>query len=455
MSAAFRNPLPALDARTSSVNAEEQSAPSDTQARIHEMTRLRSNAVVWGLSWLLHYPVDFGARWESWRASEQRAAEEFMFDLAAYIGEDRQVRLKTIAGRDMGGLKVLSTLYEWIVSVVHESKDIPHVDGRMYHLGARDYAERLRDSLLPAISSAKSQAAYEVLDDLRSKATGTRAKYIRYLQFQMREEEAYVAPVAQLDYPKFERDFAPPLTGFMHFAHAVHNDLLAVKHNIEQGEFSLRRFFSGVVMKHIRTDTEGLALEDDFQALLGSELNYASSGRYGVTLEPILPEATRRDVLCQRGELRATVELKMSERWTVPQYLTALAEQLKGQYMQAPNSKIGFFVVVLQRRNRMWDNPAGGEVDFAGLIGLLERKALELQAADSTLFLRIIGIDAAPQDKFRRSTAAVEASINRPAKYADGHGNTWSGKGRRPQWLKAALATGKTLVDFEIGQPAA
>lgn len=454
MSAAFRNPLPTLIDLASPASTEEQNARSELEAHIHEMTRLRSNGAVWGLFWLLRYPAAFGARWGRWRAVEKRAAEDFMFDLAAFIGQDRHNYLNAAAESGMAGLKALSALYEWVMTVVRESDDIAHENGQVHHIGARDNAQRLRDSLLPAISSAKSQAAYEVLDELRRKATGARAKYIRHLQFQMREEEACVLPVAQQNYAKFERDFAPPLTGFRQFAHAVHNDLLAVKREVERGEFSLRQFFNRVVMHHIKTDTEGLALEEDFQALLGSELNHASIGRYGVTLEPILPAATRRDVLCQVGELRATVELKMSERWTVADYVVALAEQLKGQYMQASDSKIGFFVVVLQR-HRKWTNPAGGKVDFAGLLGLLEAKALELQAADPALFLRIVGIDATPQASFRDSMAATKAAINGPAKYGDEHGNTWSGKGRRPNWLKDALSTGKTLANFDIGRPTA
>ena len=31
-----------------------------------------------------------------------------------------------------------------------------------------------------------------------------------------------------------------------------------------------------------------------------------------------------------------------------------------------------------------------------------------------------------------------------------GHGNTWVGRGKRPQWLRDALAAGKQLSDFEI-----
>lgn len=418
MSTSFMDELPDTDAMSQPKTAEEQAERTARARQINDVAAQRSNGVVWGLYWLLHYPASFVAKWENWRITEEHAADQFMFDLAAFIGQDRQSCLRETAKCGPDGLKTLATLYEWVMVVVKEKDDLTHEDGRVYHVGARDHAQRLRDSLLPAIASAKSQAAYDVLEDLRTKVTGSRAKYIRLLQFQMREEEAYVPPLKQQNYPRFERDFAPPLTDFVAFAQAIHNDLLAVKRELENGEFSLRRFFNLVVMKHIKTDKEGLALEEDFQALLGGELNHASRGRYGVTLEPILPEATRRDVLCQLGEARATIELKMSERWTVNDYLVALNDQLKGQYMQAAGSKIGFFVVVLQRK-RQWKSPTGGRVSFPGLIALLEKRALEMEAADPTLFLRVVGIDATSKDDFRAVRAAAKVTGKDPAKSRD------------------------------------
>jgi DNA-binding protein H-NS len=44
------------------------------------------------------------------------------------------------------------------------------------------------------------------------------------------------------------------------------------------------------------------------------------------------------------------------------------------------------------------------------------------------------------------------------AKYADGQGNVWSGRGPRPHWLRDALAAGKSLESFASNsqsQPAA
>lgn len=39
------------------------------------------------------------------------------------------------------------------------------------------------------------------------------------------------------------------------------------------------------------------------------------------------------------------------------------------------------------------------------------------------------------------------------AKFADGQGNTWIGRGKRPQWLRDALAQGKSLEDFLVAKP--
>ena len=37
------------------------------------------------------------------------------------------------------------------------------------------------------------------------------------------------------------------------------------------------------------------------------------------------------------------------------------------------------------------------------------------------------------------------------AKYADGKGGEWGGRGKRPRWLAEALAAGKSLQDFAVG----
>jgi DNA-binding protein H-NS len=45
---------------------------------------------------------------------------------------------------------------------------------------------------------------------------------------------------------------------------------------------------------------------------------------------------------------------------------------------------------------------------------------------------------------------ARQARPPSPVKYRDGAGNTWSGRGKRPQWFKSALEAGKTLEELSV-----
>ena len=42
------------------------------------------------------------------------------------------------------------------------------------------------------------------------------------------------------------------------------------------------------------------------------------------------------------------------------------------------------------------------------------------------------------------------AKVPKPVKYRDEAGRGWGGIGKRPQWLRDALAAGKSLQDFKV-----
>lgn len=49
------------------------------------------------------------------------------------------------------------------------------------------------------------------------------------------------------------------------------------------------------------------------------------------------------------------------------------------------------------------------------------------------------------------SRGGAKAGSKVPAKYRDpSTGDAWSGRGLQPKWLRAALASGKTLADFAV-----
>jgi hypothetical protein len=443
IASAFNQVLPQLTGVLATVTTKEHDERQKLEKKIEELKRQRATAVIWGSFWLETYPGTFGKRWETWRAKRREQAEQFMLTLAAHLGDDRTARLRHVSEKGSVGLNTLRRLYDWVHAVVPEEEDVNRETGEVYSLGERDDAQRLRDALVPAIAYAKSEEAYQVLDELRRKASGPRAKYLRRVQFMMREEQNAIKPIPQEDYLNFEQTFAPPVSTYREFAMAVETDLLNVKSQIETGDFSLKRFFNSVNFKRIRTDNDGLALEEDFQALLGSELNHAAGGRYVVALEPILPAGTRRDVLCQKDTYRATVELKLSVRWTLQDYLEALQQQLQGQYMQAPNSKIGFFVIVLQVK-RTWDGPDGKKIDFEQLLRILREEARRKEIADSSVYLRVIGIDATPQEDFRAArkqkvrdkSATAKRALKRAKKKANTKRSTLRSSASKKRYAK-------------------
>lgn len=51
----------------------------------------------------------------------------------------------------------------------------------------------------------------------------------------------------------------------------------------------------------------------------------------------------------------------------------------------------------------------------------------------------------------RRKTRRTMPAAPTAAKFRDEQGRTWGGRGKRPNWLREALAAGKTLNDFAVG----
>lgn len=389
MQAAFKGPLPIKDELAQAVRAQ------------------RKQSAVWAASWLTTYPAAFCKAVAKWLKQAPADTRAFIFQLAAHLGTDHGARAIRLARTGNEGVTSLATLYEWTLATIRPEEDIERPSGEAYSPGERDHAEQLRDALIPAIAAAQSQLAYEVLDKLRLASKGPREIYLRSVQFGMREAQFARPPLAQLKYGDFERNFTADANDTTSFAMRVESDLSAVKYDIEQGEYSLRRFFTEVVLrkrplKSAEGDKEGLALEADFQRLLASELHHHSKGLYSVTVEPHTAESKRRDVLCSKGDMFASIELKMSRRWTLDKYEEALEKQLVGQYMRHRNATTGFLVIVLQEEDRTWNDPkTGRKLDFKALVALLSERALRLESKDRKRYLRVIGIDATKPANFR------------------------------------------------------
>ena len=73
-----------------------------------------------------------------------------------------------------------------------------------------------------------------------------------------------------------------------------------------------------------------------------------------------------------------------------------------------------------------------------------------LTSADLGFGVRSAARGAAATKKRGRPAAKGRSKSASAPKYRDESGNTWGGRGPRPQWLRDALANGKILADFAV-----
>jgi DNA-binding protein H-NS len=80
--------------------------------------------------------------------------------------------------------------------------------------------------------------------------------------------------------------------------------------------------------------------------------------------------------------------------------------------------------------------------EVAGVVARIKEaiQVYGLTAAD-------LGLGGAPQKRLARKSPLGSAKAVR---YRDDAGNTWSGRGPRPQWLREALATGRSIEEFAV-----
>lgn len=83
----------------------------------------------------------------------------------------------------------------------------------------------------------------------------------------------------------------------------------------------------------------------------------------------------------------------------------------------------------------------------AEIAGVVERIQVAIQAYGLTVE-QLFGAAVAAGRQPRSGRTAVEPKRSAAPRYSDGDGHSWSGRGPRPRWIKAALADGKTLADF-------
>ena len=86
--------------------------------------------------------------------------------------------------------------------------------------------------------------------------------------------------------------------------------------------------------------------------------------------------------------------------------------------------------------------------EVAGVVG-----RIKVAIAHYGLTAEQLGLAGTSASNAGRARVKSQPS-SKTAKYSDGQGNEWGGRGPRPHWLRDALASGKTLQEFLVGASA-
>lgn len=68
--------------------------------------------------------------------------------------------------------------------------------------------------------------------------------------------------------------------------------------------------------------------------------------------------------------------------------------------------------------------------------------------AQVVAFMQELGVT--PEDMGLQAIDPTPYRSRLPPKYRDANGNTWTGVGKRPTWLRVALQNGATLSQFRV-----
>jgi len=92
------------------------------------------------------------------------------------------------------------------------------------------------------------------------------------------------------------------------------------------------------------------------------------------------------------------------------------------------------------------------KADLERQIASAQSESRSKAIADVRALMAQHGLTSADLIVAARKTSRAGGGTSKPvaAKYKDDQGNSWSGRGLKPKWLAAALATGKKIDDFAV-----
>ena len=210
-------------------------------------------------------------------------------------------------------------------------------------------------------------------------------EWIAHLLEERQKREADLTPWKTSDIRTFETDYeVDPKTDRDLFGIA-HRRLLEIKQDVEKAENSLR------------TELRSGDAEKELRKWLHRKLVERSRERYTAPEEVEIDLEQRPDIRLENANTDpVSIEVKWAEKWSVPELLERLENQLIKQYLRAHNSRYGIYVLgLIDPSRKHWEKTADNtELQFDQLVHLIQERALELSESNPDVAgIEVIGID--------------------------------------------------------------
>ena len=314
-------------------------------------------------------------------SSGDRAIETF----AALVGNERSAigfEIEDPAQR----ARLLGSLVRYAYAFVRREDDQIH-EG-VYTPNTRDHAETARHFLLSMLLDTPGPDAWRVLLELADEDDF--AHQADRLRLQARQRAAVDA-----EFPPFDpadvialdtRHEAPPRDRDGLFS-VMMDRLVDLEHDLSHHDFTIRS-----TLRDIRKEPE-------IQPFLARWFLDRANGAYVVTREDQVADGKHPDIRLSfvNGDLKAVVEVKIADNWTLIDLERALRNQLTAQYLRYSSCKAGCLLLTYHGRRRYWYRKQSGtrrRTTFLELVTLLDDKARVIDA-DSMDDVRIavFGLD--------------------------------------------------------------
>ena len=314
-------------------------------------------------------------------SSADRAVETF----AALFANDRSAAAFEVEDAAQRA-HLLGQLVRYAYAFVRREDDQVH-EG-VYTPNTRDHAQEARHFLLSMLLDTPGPDARRGLLELADEDDF--AHFADRLRFQARQRAALDAEFSPYDPEDVvaldTRHEVPPGDRDGLFTVMMHR-LDDHAHDLAHHDFT------------IRPTLRGIRREPDLQPFLARWFLDRANGAYVVTREDQVADKKHPDIRLSvvKGDLKAAVEVKIADNWTLTDLERALRKQLVGQYLRHASCRAGCLLLTYHGRKPYWyrkQSETRKRTTFSDLVTLLDDKARDIEN-ESTHGIRIavFGLD--------------------------------------------------------------